>query len=100
MTNNPPVVWRNHKELHKYLGKRGKIVAWTKIFVAPEGFEHEAPYFVAIIEFADKSRKSLQVVDVLEEHMTHGMDVEIVVRRVGKASPDGVILYGLKATGT
>ncbi|MBI4080814.1 MAG: OB-fold domain-containing protein [Candidatus Levybacteria bacterium] len=96
MNNNPPVVWRNHRELHKYLGNRGKIVAWTKVFVAPEGFEHEAPYVVAIVEFEDKSRMSIQVVDCDSVDLQENQEVEVVVRRIGKATADGLIQYGLK----
>lgn len=97
MINNPPRVWRHHKELHKYLGKKGKIVVWTKVFVAPEGFEHESPYISAIIEFRDKKRMALQVVDIDEQDIEKEQAVVVIVRRIGKATPDGLIEYGLKA---
>jgi uncharacterized OB-fold protein len=94
--NSPVQVWRTAKELHKYLGKRGKIVVWTRIFVAPAGFEPELPYIVAIVEFADGTRKSLQVVDYAEEQLQPGQNVVITIRRIGRAAPDEVITYGLK----
>lgn len=89
-------VWRTTKELHKYLGKRGKIVVWTRIFVAPAGYEPELPYIVAIVEFTDGTRKSLQVVDYSEDQLKPGQKVITAIRRIGRAGPDEVITYGIK----
>ncbi len=94
--NSPVQVWRTAKELHKFLGKKGKIVVWTRIFVAPSGYEPELPYIVAIVEFDDKTRKSLQVVDYTEQQLKPGQKVITTIRRIGKAGPDEVITYGLK----
>lgn len=96
MNSNPPVIWRQHKELHKYLGLRGKIVVWTKVYVAPEGYEHEAPYVSAIVEFENKKRMSVQVVDCEGNELKEGQKVVVVIRRIGKATPDGLIQYGVK----
>jgi uncharacterized OB-fold protein len=94
--NSPVQVWRTAKELHKYLGKKGKIVVWTRIFVAPAGYEPELPYVVAIVEFEDGTRKSLQVVDYDEKQLTTDQQVITTIRRIGRAAPDDVITYGLK----
>lgn len=94
--NSPVQVWRTTKELHKYLGKKGKIVVWTRIFVAPAGFESELPYVVAVVEFEDGSRKTLQVIDYTEEQLKPGHDVITAIRRIGKAGPEEVITYGVK----
>ena len=94
--NSPVQVWRTAKELHAYLGKKGKIVVWTRIFVAPAGYEPELPYVVGIIEFADGTRKSLQVVDYAEKQLQPGQSVVCVIRRIGRAGPDEVITYGVK----
>jgi uncharacterized OB-fold protein len=94
--NSPVQVWRTAKELHKYLGKKGEIVVWTRIFVAPTGYEPELPYVVAIVEFEDGSRKSLQVVDYAEDQLKPGQKVIATVRRIGKATPEEIITYGVK----
>jgi uncharacterized OB-fold protein len=94
--NSPVQVWRTTKELHKYLGKKGNIVVWTRIFVAPSGYEAELPYIVAIVEFEDGTRKSLQVVDYAQEQLKPGQEVMCAIRRIGKAGPEEVITYGLK----
>ena len=94
--NSPVQVWRTTKELHKYLGKKGKIVVWTRIFVAPSGYEAELPYVVAIVEFEDGTRKSLQVVDFTTEQLKPGQTVVTAIRRIGKSGPEEVITYGVK----
>lgn len=96
MINSPATVWRHHKELHKYVGQTGKIIVYTRVYVAPEGFEHEAPYISAIVAFANGKRMSVQVVDCDEYGLKEGQEVIVVIRRIGKATPDGLIQYGVK----
>lgn len=95
--NSPVQIWRNHKKLHKYLGKEGKIIVWTKIYVAPSGFEHQVPYLAGIIELKDGQRIPLQIVDCEEEDLKPQKKVSLVIRKVGKVRQDEVISYGLKA---
>src|SRR5659263_270978 len=94
--SNTVGIWRNTKELHNFLGKKGKIVVWTKIFVPPAGYEKQVPYIVGIIEFPDGKRKTLQIVDAGEE-LKVGQEVVLIVRRIGKAGAEDVIEYGIKA---
>jgi len=94
--SNTIAIWRKTKELHKYLGLKGKVVVWTEIFVPPAGYEKQVPYFVGIIEFPDGKRKTLQIVGCGEE-LKPGQEVELVVRRIGKAGAEDVIEYGIKA---
>jgi len=95
--SSPVTVWRNHKNLHLYLGKEGKVITWTKVFVAPSGFEHEAPYFVAIIKFNDGKKMPLQLVDCEEKNLKPNQKFITVVRKLGKVKLDEVIEYGIKA---
>lgn len=95
--SSPVTVWRHHKNIRNYLGKKGKVLVWTKVFVAPAGFEHEAPYFVAIVEFEDKQRMPLQVVDFEGTELKINQKIVAVVRRLGKVKLDEVIEYGIKA---
>ncbi len=96
--NSPIKNWREAKTLHKSLGKVGKIITWTKIFVPPAGFDHQAPYLVAIVEFEDGQKKSVQVVDCGEEDLMEGQQVTTVIRRIGRQKADEVIEYGIKVT--
>lgn len=93
--NSPVQIWRQHKTLSPYLNKVGRLLVWTKIFVAPVGFEHQTPYLVGIIDFGDH-KLPLQIVDCTEEELRVNMKVKIVIRKIGKAKSDDVIEYGLK----
>lgn len=98
--NSPVTIWRQHKKLNHYLNKKGKLLVWTKIHVAPEGFEHQTPYLVGIVQFgppAGGERMPLQVVDCEEKDLKVNMKVITVVRKIGKAKSEDVIEYGLKA---
>lgn len=94
--SSPVEIWRNHKKLNKYLNKKGKLLVWTKIYIAPSGFEHQAPYIVGIIEFENKERLPLQIVDCNEDGLKPNQKVTVVIRKIGKAKPDEAIEYGIK----
>ncbi len=93
--SSPVQIWRLHKNLHNYLNKVGRLVVWTKIFVAPEGFEHQTPYLVGIMQF-DNQRLPLQIVNCEEKDLKVNMKVITVIRKIGKAKSEDVIEYGLK----
>ncbi len=89
--------WRKHQTLHKFLGKQGTLLLWTKLFVAPTGFEHQTPYLVGMVDFGNEQKQLIEIVDVSEEELTVGQKVDVVIRRSGKPSAEGVIEYGVKA---
>ncbi len=91
----PVEVWRKHKNLNKYLNKRGKLLTWTKIFAPPLGFENQAPYFVGIVEFG-KEKMPVQIVDCSDDQIKTGIEVFTVIRRGEKVKADEVIEYSIK----
>ena len=93
--NSPVTIWRDHKNLHNYLNKIGRVIVWTKILVPPTGFEHEAPYLVGIIQFSDV-KLPLQIVDCDEKDLKPNRRVITVIRKIGKAKSEDVIEYGVK----
>ena len=93
--STPASIWRQHKKLHNYLNKVGRLLVWTKIFVAPSGFEHQTPYLVGIIQF-NGEKMPLQIVDCEEKDLKVNMKVITVIRKIGKAKSEDVIEYGLK----
>ena len=93
--NTPVTIWRQHKTLHTYLNRLGRLVVWTKIHVAPEGFEHQIPYLVGIVQF-ENERLPLQIVDCEENDLKINQKVITVIRKIGKAKSEDVIEYGLK----
>ncbi len=94
--STPAQIWRDHKKLNSYLNKVGELIVWTKIFVAPTGFEHQTPYLVGIVDFGDQ-KMPLQIVDCSEEDLKVNQKVKIVIRKIGKAKAEDIIEYGLKA---
>lgn len=95
--NSPVINWRKTKKLHEFLGKKGKLLYWTKIYAAPTGFEHEAPYYSGIVEFDDGLKMSLQIVEVDKEVLKSNLKVITVIRKLGKVAADDVINYTIKA---
>lgn len=94
--NTPVQIWRLHKKLHTYLNKVGKLVVWTKIHVAPEGFEHQVPYLVGLVQFEDGKKLPAQVVDCEESTLKINQKVITVIRKIGKVKSEDVIEYGVK----
>ena len=93
---SPVKVWRRQKHIRQFLGKKGKVLSWTKIFVAGSSHKKFAPYPVVLVEFEDKTRLYGQLVDFDNSDIKIGMKVESVLRKVRQVSDDGVIAYGIK----
>lgn len=93
--SSPVQIWRQHKTLHNYLNKTGRLIVWTKIYVAPSGFEHQVPYLVGIVQF-NGERLPLQIVDCEEKDLKVNMKVITVIRKIGKVKAEDVIEYGVK----
>jgi len=81
-------------EPHKFNGT-GKIVTYTVIRTAAEGFEHQTPYALAIIKLDEGPRLTSQVVGEPEE-MYIGLRVRPVFRKLGESGDRGMIYYGTK----
>ena len=73
----------------------GKILSYTIVRTAPEGFEHYVPYAVAIIRLDEGANVTGQVVGDIEKVRT-GKRVRPVFRKINEDGNDGLIHYGLK----
>jgi len=93
---SPVKIWRRQKEIRKILGKKGKVIAWTKIFVAGTDFKKYAPYPVILVEFEDKTKAIGSLVDYEEVDLKKEILVIATLRKVRESSKDGVIAYGIK----
>mgnify|MGYP003394589844 CR=1 FL=1 len=96
INKNAPRIWRDTKDLNNFLGKKGKLVAYTTIYSAPSGFEHQVPYHVALVKFENGQTISCQIVDCSKKDLTPGLTVVASVRRIGMSQPHELIEYGLK----
>jgi len=87
---------RKGKLVAQKMPKQGKIVSFTEVFSGPAGFEHEVPYFIAIIELDNKAKLLSQIVDSEKESVKIGAHVEKVFRKISDIDPEGPIAYGYK----
>jgi uncharacterized OB-fold protein len=80
------------------LSDQGKIITFTTIRVAPDQFNEQVPYSVAIVELNEGVRITTQVVDCKPEDMAIGKPVKMVFRKIQEEGKTGIICYGYKAT--
>lgn len=83
------------KELYTFTGL-GEVFSYTTIYDAPAGFEHNAPYTVALIKLDEGPVVTAQLTDVDEDELTIGMPVEMVTRKLRTDGAEGMIVYGYK----
>ncbi|MFA6080813.1 MAG: OB-fold domain-containing protein [Patescibacteria group bacterium] len=93
---SPVKIWRRQKEIRKLIGKKGRVVAWTKIFTPGSDFKKYAPYPVVLVELENKEKIYGQLVDHEKEDLKTGSQVISILRKVRASSSDGVIAYGVK----
>lgn len=93
---SPVKIWRRQKEIRKLIGKKGRVVAWTKIYTPGSDFKKYAPYPVVLVELENKEKIYGQLVDYEKEDLKAGSQVISVLRKVRASSEDGVIAYGVK----
>jgi uncharacterized OB-fold protein len=82
------------KTLYTFAGK-GTIYSFTTIIDAPEGFEGQAPYAVAMIQLDEGPMITAQLTD-LDGPPEIGMKVEMVTRKLRTDGEAGIIIYGYK----
>ena len=78
------------------LSGKGTIVTYTIINVAPDAFEKQAPYPMAIIELEEGPRITAQIVDCKNDDVKIGMKVQSTFRKIQQDGKIGAIYYGYK----
>lgn len=82
---------------YQELPEKGKLVTWSIVRVAPNGFEGNVPYVIAIIELENGERLTSQVVDIEDfDKLNKGDALYPSFRKIYEDGKDGVIHYGLK----
>ncbi|KXK27568.1 MAG: hypothetical protein TR69_WS6001000012 [candidate division WS6 bacterium OLB20] len=88
-------MWRRQRE--RYTPKKGaSLVTWSVVHVAPTGFEKYLPYVMGIVEFEDKTRLTVQIVDCDPLSLAAGIMLEPVFRQVYADDDDGILHYSVK----
>ncbi|NKQ37571.1 MAG: Zn-ribbon domain-containing OB-fold protein [Chloroflexi bacterium] len=83
------------QELYTFTGL-GEVFSYTTIYDAPAGFEHDAPYMVALVKLDEGPVITAQLTDVSEGEVAIGMPVEMVTRKLRADGEEGMIVYGYK----
>jgi len=83
------------KELYTFTGL-GEVYSYTTVYDAPAGFEHQAPYTVALIKLEEGPLVTAQLTDVDMNAIQIGMPVEMVTRKLYAEGDEGTIVYGYK----
>ena len=74
---------------------RGTVYSYTIVLNAPEGFEEQAPYTIALVQLDEGPMVTAQLTD-LEGEPEIGMRVEMVTRKLRTDGEAGIIVYGYK----
>ena len=93
---SPVKIWRRQKEIRSLLGKKGKILTWTIIYMAGAEFKKFAPYPVAIIKLENGEKLTAPIVDYKKEDLRIGKKVRVVLRKVRESGAEDVLVYGIK----
>lgn len=73
----------------------GEIYSYTTVQDAPEGFEGQAPYVLALVKLDEGPLITAQITD-LDGPPTIGSRVEMVTRKLTTEGTRGMIVYGYK----
>lgn len=88
---------RRHGKLDEQkMPETGKIITYTEVHTAPKGFEHETPYYLAIIELDNGAKLMAQIVDSPKEKIVEGARVQACFRKIFEDDDKGAIAYGTK----
>lgn len=96
MSQSPVKVWRKQKHDRNILEKKGRIISWTEINIAPPRYASKVPYTVVLVELEDKKMIYGQLVDFENNDRKIGKKVRSVLRRNGDVQDEEVIEYAIK----
>src|SRR3990167_740846 len=68
-------------EIYEYK-PAAKLITWSEISAAPQGFAEFAPYIVAIVELEKEVCITSQLVDVDNKNLKYGVSLKPVFRKI------------------
>jgi uncharacterized OB-fold protein len=57
--------------------KKGKLISYTVIHIAPPQFQEEAPYAIGIIQFENSLKLPGMITDIPHDQLQMGMDLKV-----------------------
>lgn len=82
------------QELYTFSGT-GTVYSYTVVLNAPEGYQDQAPYVIALVKLDEGPMILAQMTD-LDGEPEIGMPVEMVTRKLRTDGEEGIIVYGYK----
>ncbi|MEM4481799.1 MAG: Zn-ribbon domain-containing OB-fold protein [Desulfurococcaceae archaeon] len=83
-------------EYIELIHERAKLITWTVIYNAMDGFEDRKPVVLGLLETVNtKARIVAPLTDVLLAELSIGMLMEPVIRKVSSDGEHGLIYYGI-----
>ncbi len=73
----------------------GTVYSFTTVTEAPEGYEEQAPYLLALVQLDEGPMLTAQITDG-DGELAIGDRVEMVTRKLTTEGPRGMIVYGYK----
>ena len=80
----------------KPLSGRGEVYSFSTMYNAPQGFEDQKPYTIALVKLDEGPMVTAQLTDVDSGDVRIGLRVEMVTRKLREESDEGQIIYGYK----
>jgi uncharacterized OB-fold protein len=74
----------------------GEVFSYSTVYHAPEGYDDNIPYTVALVKLDEGPLVTAQLADVEPQDVSIGMLVEMVTRKIRQEGERGVIVYGYK----
>lgn len=93
---SPVKIWRRQKDIRVLLGKKGKILAWTIIYVSGSEFKKYAPFPVAIVKLENGEKITASLIGYEKKDLKTGQKVKVVLRKVREGDHEDVLVYGVK----
>ena len=75
---------------------KGEVYSYTTVHNAPEGYEGNLPYVVALIKLTEGPLITAQLTDLDPTEVKIGLPVEMVTRKLVEQGEEGLIQYGYK----
>lgn len=83
-----------NKETFTFTGS-GEVYSFTVVQDPPEGYEEQAPYYLALIKLDEGPIVTAQLTDI-DDAISIGDRVEMVTRKLTTEGSQGMIVYGYK----
>lgn len=74
----------------------GEVYSFSTMYNAPQGYEEQQPYTIALIKLDDGPMVTAQLTDVATDQVKIGLRVEMVTRKLREEGAEGQIIYGYK----